>query len=144
MIYFFREDYAWLSNYAECNILLDGITYQSVESAFIAAKQINPEWRIFCRDNSARIAKIQAKKILIRKDWDNIKLNLMYDLIKQKFNQEPFKSKLLNTEDENIIEGNYWNDTFWGVDLKQNPNWGENHLGRIIMKVRSELQNENN
>ena len=33
------------------------------------------------------------------------------------------------------IEGNTWNDTFWGVCNGQGQNW----LGKILMLVRSEL-----
>lgn len=29
---------------------------------------------------------------------------------------------------------------YWGVDIKQNPNIGENHLGRLIMKIRGESE----
>ena len=55
------------------------------------------------------------------------------------FNQEPFRTKLINTLDENIVEGNWWGDVFWGVNLKVDPNVGENHLGRLIMEIRKEL-----
>ena len=56
----------------------------------------------------------------------------------QKFNQEPYKSKLLNTENEFIQEGNMWNDKFWGVCLKTGK--GENNLGRMIMDIRTKLR----
>jgi len=49
------------------------------------------------------------------------------------------RTLLKETGNQNIQEGNYWGDDYWGVDLKQNPNVGENHLGRLIMKIREEL-----
>jgi predicted NAD-dependent protein-ADP-ribosyltransferase YbiA (DUF1768 family) len=61
----------------------------------------------------------------------------MEECIKQKFNQEPFKTKLLETGSKHIQEGNRWGDKFWGVCLKTNK--GKNHLGRLIMEVRSTL-----
>lgn len=52
---------------------------------------------------------------------------------------------LLETGDMHIQEGNTWNDEFWGVGLATNR--GDNHLGRIYMRLRDELAtgvNENN
>jgi len=46
------------------------------------------------------------------------------------------KEELLATEDWELIEGNTWNDSFWGVCQRK----GENHLGKILMKIRKELQ----
>jgi predicted NAD-dependent protein-ADP-ribosyltransferase YbiA (DUF1768 family) len=46
---------------------------------------------------------------------------------------------LLATDDEELVEGNWWNDTFWGVCRGD----GENNLGKIIMKVRDELRQQN-
>jgi hypothetical protein len=37
-----------------------------------------------------------------------------------------------------LVEGNRWGDQFWGVDLR--TGLGENHLGKILMKVRDELR----
>ena len=65
----------------------------------------------------------------------------MYGLIKQKFNKEPFRSKLIETGIQYIQEGNYWNDTFWGVNLKTGE--GQNILGKMIMTLRDELNNSN-
>lgn len=61
----------------------------------------------------------------------------MENCLRQKFKQEPFKSKLLATGNIIIQEGNRWNDKFWGICLKTNQ--GENHLGKMIMKIREEL-----
>lgn len=44
---------------------------------------------------------------------------------------------LLDTGDAILEEGNHWNDTFWGVRLKNGQ--GQNHLGKILMQVRMEL-----
>lgn len=40
-----------------------------------------------------------------------------------------------------IVEGNTWGDAFWGVDSRTGE--GENHLGQILMQVRSELNLSN-
>ncbi len=48
------------------------------------------------------------------------------------------REKLLATGDRKLVEGNTWGDTFWGV-CRGN---GKNHLGKILMKIRAELQAE--
>ncbi|MBQ6221203.1 MAG: hypothetical protein IJJ44_01130 [Solobacterium sp.] len=39
-----------------------------------------------------------------------------------------------------MVEGNTWNDRCWGVDIRTGT--GQNHLGIILMKIRSELRQE--
>jgi len=46
-------------------------------------------------------------------------------------------ARLLGTGQMPLVEGNNWGDMFWGVDVKSGK--GENHLGRILMKIREEL-----
>lgn len=142
MIYTFTTDeHRWLSNMWYVDIPLKGVVYASVEHAYQSEKSKDPAWKKFCADRNTKPSetKTKAKEIVIREDWENVKLLVMYYCLQHKFRQEPFKSKLLATGNVNIQEGNYWEDTFWGVDLKKNPNLGENHLGRLIMKIRDEL-----
>lgn len=143
MINQFRKEYSWLSNFTEVDIVYDNVTYPSVENFYVAMKTLNDEDRVKISKMSASEVKKYGETLKLRSDWDDIKLDVMCWSLCEKFKQEPFKSKLLATKNENIVEGNYWGDTFWGVDLKQNPNIGENYLGRILMKVREVLKNEN-
>ena len=53
-----------------------------------------------------------------------------------KFNIPELKQKLLETGNTELVEGNTWGDTFWGVYNVE----GENILGRLLMKVREELK----
>ena len=150
MINHFRGEYNWLSNFTKVTIEHKGITYPSVENFYMAMKTANvgahklialmppSKSKKFSREviePGGTIVGIDGK-ITLREDWHDIKLQVMEYGLEQKFSQEPFKSKLIATGNQNLVEGNYWNDTFWGVDLKQNPNIGENHLGRLIMRVR--------
>jgi predicted NAD-dependent protein-ADP-ribosyltransferase YbiA (DUF1768 family) len=60
----------------------------------------------------------------------------MEDLVRLKFTTHPdLCERLLTTGDAELIEGNSWNDTFWGVCRGK----GRNELGKVLMKVRSEL-----
>ena len=72
----------------------------------------------------------------MRSDWEEVKDKVMYEIVLAKFTQNPdLKEKLLATGDESLEEGNTWGDTIWGtVD-----GVGENRLGKILMRVRDEL-----
>lgn len=138
MIKEFKDEYAWLSNFYLCKIIINGLQYPSVEHAFQAQKSNDPNWKIYCREtiNPDKL-KIVSKKIDLIENWNNIRESIMFECLKQKFNQEPFKTKLIATKNMRIQEGNTWGDKFWVVDL--NTGKGENRLGLMIEKIRIEL-----
>jgi ribA/ribD-fused uncharacterized protein len=142
MIKEFQGEYRWLSNFAPVNIPLGNKVFRSVEHAYMSMKSVDTEWKDFCAsEHNAGAVKKASKKIQLRKEWnDRFRLIIMRDLLYIKFNKEPYKSKLLATGNQNIQEGNRWNDKFFGVCLK--TGYGENHLGRIIMQIRDKLQSE--
>jgi NADAR domain len=87
-------------------------------------------------------AKREGMKVTLRKDWDTIKLVVMHTLVWEKFTDHPSLAKLLlATRDRELIEGNKWGDSFWGV-TKNGRGQGENQLGKILMQVRTALQEE--
>jgi ribA/ribD-fused uncharacterized protein len=135
----FSGPYEFLSNYYFCVVYLDEERYYSVEHAYQAAKTLNKDERKVIRNvSSPDKAKKLGKKCTIRKDWESIKLQVMYCLLKQKFAHPELKELLLSTWNAELIEGNWWKDTFWGVYNGK----GSNHLGRLLMKVRDELKLE--
>jgi len=140
MINQFKDKYTWLSNFAPVYIYTKDGFYPSVEHAYQAQKSIDTNWKEICMntDKSPGEIKKLSKKINLIKDWENNKVSIMKGLLREKFAQEPFKTRLLKTGDEVIIEGNYWNDQFWGVCLKTNK--GKNVLGTLIMEIRSDLK----
>jgi ribA/ribD-fused uncharacterized protein len=140
MIKQFSGEYRWLSNFALVNVVFEGVVYPSIEHAYVAAKTTDPEFRkeILNPLLAAGTVKVMGRGVKVRNDWDNIKLTVMEDLVRQKFNQEPFKTKLIETSDEYIQEGNYWGDSYWGVNMKTGD--GMNHLGELIMMIRRELR----
>lgn len=62
----------------------------------------------------------------------------MRTLVREKFRNPLLRAMLLATEDVELVEGNSWNDTFWGVCKGVGLNW----LGQILMKVRDECRRE--
>lgn len=142
MIREFKGEYRWLSNFASCKIHFDGRLFASVEHAYMSAKSKDLAWKKFCADsnNSPGTVKKKSKEIVLREDWPSMKVEVMRELLEKKFSQRPYRSLLLKTGDLYIQEGNWWGDSFWGVDFKTNT--GENNLGLLIMAVREELVKE--
>ena len=127
----------WLSNFWPAEVELDGMTYASVEHAYQAAKTLNMEDRGLFQGVTASVAKSLGKKLAVRDDWNEIKIAVMTDLNLQKYTKHPeLAAKLIATGDELLVEGNTWGDVFWGVC----KGIGDNHLGKILMEIRKNIQ----
>jgi ribA/ribD-fused uncharacterized protein len=138
MIESFNEENGFLSNFSLVNVTYNNISFPSVENAYQAAKcKYTEDMNEFVNISSGK-AKRKGKLVAIRDDWEDVKISIMEDLIRQKFNQEPYKTKLINTGDVEIQEGNNWGDKFWGICIKTKI--GENNLGKLIMKIREEIK----
>lgn len=138
MIREFQKENRWLSNFAPCKVFYEGLVYSSVENAYQAAKTDNVEDRYNISLMSSGEAKRFSRTLVLREDWEEMKLKVMEELLCIKFSQEPYITKLLNTGNCQIQEGNYWGDKFWGVCLKTDK--GENNLGKIIMDIRDRIK----
>ena len=135
----FRGEYQFLSNFTPAEVVWDGVTYPTVEHAFQAAKTFDAEEREVVRSASTPAsAKKLGKTVELRQDWQQVKLGIMKELVRQKFQHPVLRDQLLSTGDDVLIEENWWNDQFWGVSKGK----GKNHLGRIIMEVRTELRTQ--
>ena len=133
----FRDDYGFLSNFYPCSVVYEGIRYPSSEHAYQAAKTL----KISDRNKIAKLwtatsAKRMGRRIELRKDWQEIRLQIMREIVLAKFQDNEFlKERLLATGQIYLEEGNWWKDTFWGVCQGK----GSNHLGKILMEVRETL-----
>lgn len=137
MIKSFRGEYRWLSNFYNCDVELWGFKFKTVENAYQASKSSNiDDWYKMVNCKTPFDAKRLGRKILIREDFDFIKINIMDHLLRQKFQDPYFKRKLIETGDQLIQEGNQWGDTFWGVC----NGIGHNNLGKLIMNIRTSLR----
>lgn len=134
----FSGENAFLSNFFACFIMHDGIMYPSVEHAFQASKTLRLGERHKIADTTTPgDAKRLGRKVTLHPDWEQCKIGVMSELVLYKFASNPdLRSKLLGTGDAELIEGNTWGDTFWGVCEGE----GQNHLGRILMQVRFALK----
>lgn len=140
----FSGNYRFLSNFWLCSVPFDGIDYPSSENAFQAMKCKEHSYRWMFRDITPGAAKRLGKSVALREDWDEVRLNVMLGILRVKFfRHEDLRLKLIATGDQELIEGNYWNDTFWGVcpvPTRTIQGSGENHLGKLLMQVRDEAR----
>lgn len=133
----FKGKYLFLSSMYICPIQYKGIKYNSSEVAFQSMKFDKEEMRREIAKLSAKAAHEIGKKYPLRKDWHNIKEDIMYDITLCKFKQNKDLAKMLiSTDTKELIQENDWNDTVWGTV----NGIGENKLGKILMKVREEIK----
>lgn len=133
----FELEYHFLSNFYPCFVTYKGITYQSSEAAFHAQKTLDVYEQVKFTLMSPSQSKKAGRALQLRSDWEDVKYQIMYDIVLQKFVQnEWIQQKLLATEDAKLIEGNWWGDTYWGV----HKGVGQNNLGKILMDVRDYLR----
>lgn len=150
---YFKDQYAFLSNFYQLkfpvathcidyNIYNVEAAYQ-LEKTFFCAMYYKERFEYVQKFStcSPTQAKQLGKKLSSRKDfnkeaWYRESLPLMTALVQQKFDaDDELRLKLYCVEGE-IVEDNDWGDTFWG----RCNGVGENHLGKILMKVRDEMK----
>ena len=132
----FRGEFDWLSNFFLCQVEFEGMNFSNVEAAFQAAKCLDMKERERFFGLSGGQAKRLGRRVELRSDWEEVKIEIMRQVLKSKFTQNSeLREKLIATGDTELIEGNNWNDTFWGVCRGK----GRNHLGKLLMEVRAEL-----
>lgn len=120
-------DYSFLSNFYEHN----GWT---VEHHYQAAKTTDPAWaaRIFAAPTPGQAKKL-GRRAPMRFTWENEKVAVMRALLHLKFTDPELSARLVATGGAQLVEGNWWGDTFWGVC----KGVGTNMLGRLLMEVRA-------
>lgn len=143
MINEFKGKYYFLSNFYYAPVMYEGLLYQNNEAAFQSAKVKDLERRKqFCQINPST-AKRKGRNVLLRNDWEDIKDEVMEDCIRDKFTRNPdLRRRLIETGDEELVEGNYWHDNYYGncsCDKCKNI-VGKNTLGKTLMKIRKEIK----
>lgn len=129
----FSGRYRFLSNFYPCEMDVAGVRYPTLEHAFQAEKTTNMTEREIIR--SARTpgqAKALGRRVTLRENWNEIRVDVMRELLTIKFSDKVLRADLLDTEDAELVEGNTWGDVFWGVCKGR----GENMLGKLLMEIR--------
>jgi ribA/ribD-fused uncharacterized protein len=139
----FIDERAFLSNFYPSPIEWQGFAVPTVEHAYQAAKTFDPELRLAVASAPTPFkAKRLGRKLPIRPDWEQMKVEIMLELLRLEFGDPQLAELLLATETEELVEVNHWHDTFWGQCIGCHENCdgvGDNMLGRLLMRVREEL-----
>ena len=132
---FMRNEYFFLSNMFPCEIKYNGHTFQSTEAAFQAQKDLSrtAEFEGIDGKQSKRL----GRTVNLRPDWESVKLGIMEDILRIKFSNPELAEKL-KAVNEPIVEDNTWHDTYWGVCNGK----GQNNLGKLLTKIKNDLQKE--
>lgn len=135
----FRGRYSFLSNFYSCPITVRAFNLEArtAEHAFQSLKTRSREEAVWVLEApTPAAAKRRGKKVTLRPDWDAVRLEAMEEVLRLKFAPgSPMAAKLVGTGDRELVEGNTWGDRFWGVS----KGTGQNHLGRLLMKIRNDL-----
>ncbi|WP_254443410.1 NADAR family protein [Ruegeria arenilitoris] len=142
VIYFYAQTdpYAEFSNFAPFGVAMDGMWWRTVEHFFQAQKFHDAGYRErirLCSKPKNAKALGMTRNVALRSDWDEVKDQIMLDAVRVKFatHERPCEL-LLNTGTAKIVE-NAPMDSYWGCG---SDGQGLNKLGKILMKVRRELQ----
>ena len=100
--------------------------------------------RAIANASTPGLAKKMGRSVSLRPDWEDIKDDVMLEGLYRKFADDELADWLLDTGNEELVEGNFWHDNHFGVcycTRCQNIK-GQNVLGQLLMKVRSEIKKE--
>jgi ribA/ribD-fused uncharacterized protein len=145
MINCFDGKWAFLSNFYWNEIEHEGIVYPTNEHFFQAMKTLdNDERRQIANCLTPGQAKRMGRRVALRSDWESVKEDVMFLGLCLKFADEQLADWLLETGDEELIEGTTWHDNEWGncscskcVNIE-----GKNKLGKLLMRVRDMIKEE--
>lgn len=139
----FSGAYKFLSNFYEHPIVYKGARYPTSEHAYQAAKftDLEVKRRIASVHNPGKAKRLaysflETHPNIVVSNWDDIKISIMEEIVRIKFDNPVLAARLIETRDHLLIEGNVHGDRFWGVSR----GFGYNHLGNILMKIRSDLK----
>ncbi|KAG0489309.1 hypothetical protein HPP92_008120 [Vanilla planifolia] len=92
-------------------------------------------------EEAARIGRKMQREHpeLVRRDWESIKVDVMYSALRCKFSLHPHLNALLRSTAGSVLVEASPHDLFWGGGRDGE---GLNYLGRLLMKLRSEILEE--
>ena len=138
----FEGAYSHLSMKSKTCIILDGIAYENVTSAWLAQAVSETDQYGFS-GLTHKQARKRYKELPHREDWENGKYEALYKAVKAKYEQNPvLKEKLVATGDLPVIfdtTGSHDNELGCCLckECRENGINGKNIYGKILMRVRS-------
>jgi len=139
-ILFYEREFYVFSNFSSFAIEWKGELWMTSEHAYHSEKfeDENLKEQIQNTRSAHDALKLaHANKDKYRSDWEEIKLEVMKEILRVKVEQHPYvKKKLLESGDRELIEDS-WRDSYWGWGPNKDS---ENHLGKLWMEVRDEIR----
>ena len=137
--------YGGLSNFApHYRIPVNGLLFLTSEALYQACRFPDDPGlqKAISLDKVTRRAKELAQTFAerTRPDWHDVNLEIMWWVLRAKLaaNYKRFGDVLRSTQMFSIVEHST-RDTFWGAAPTGNMYKGENHLGRMLERLRDEL-----
>jgi len=141
-VYFYPPEYYVFCNFSAFEIEYNGKKYPTSEHAYQSFKFVKTNPELAEKIQKAKSAHdafklAQEEKSEIDPDWDNIKQDIMKEILHCKVEQHPYvQKKLLQSGDREIVEDS-WRDDYWGWGKNRD---GKNMLGKLWMEVRDEFR----
>ncbi len=147
---FFRGNagaHACFSNFADIPVSYEGLTYRCSEGAYQAQKTLDVAQRANFVNLAGKEAKALGRSMELRPDWDSVKLQIMFNIVGNKFSFNNHLGKandeaaeaLVDTRNAVILEDTTgWKDNLWGKDFNTGD-VGHNWLGLCLMLCRAKL-----
>ena len=132
----FAGPYLFLSNFYPVKVKHENLVYPSAEHAYQASKTRKIGVRRHIQTLNAYNAKRVGRNISISPGWNHRRLAIMEEILRSKFSTPTMRQLLIDTYPRDLIESNTWHDTFWGIY----NGYGENNLGKLLMKIREEYR----
>lgn len=136
---FYEREFYVFSNFSSFAVEWKGTVWMTSEHIYQAEKFEDVAIREEIRNaRSAHDSKKVAEKYRerVRADWADVKLAVMEQILRAKLSQHPYvMKKLMQSKGRSLIEDS-WRDSYWGWGQNKD---GQNHLGRLWMKIRDEL-----
>ena len=142
VIYFYERGqryYEFTNFYCGKPVVIDGYQWKTTEHYFQAQKFIGTPYVEYIQGLDRPRQAFDASRDPVisrwkRGDWEDVKQQIMYKALLAKFSQdEELRRLLAETGDKLLVENSPF-DNFWGDGGNGR---GQNHLGRLLMKVRA-------
>ena len=145
----FENEYHFLSNFHINPFTWRNVVFPTGEHAFQAAKgfhikdsyinDITDHIDLVLKQPTPGKAKYVGKSAKIeRAEWDLRRISYMREIVHARFStsEREMVGQLIDTGAMMLVEGNDWDDEYWGRCLKNGKWVGLNTLGVILMEER--------
>lgn len=133
-----KDPYGFMGNYYKARFFVYGRWWDWSEAPYQAAKtSVQSEIDEIWSAKKANDTRLLGQKVTMRPDWDQVKRQVMKEVVTAKFLQHPeLLKQLMETGDEELIEDSPV-DWYWGCGA---DGTGQNMLGKVLMEIRTELR----